>query len=112
MLPSASTAGIAHRMQVVGDLHAQRDRERRAFNAAHPHAHRAARRTVGYPRDQRDRPPPAPRWLPRAELHLRPRVIAHAEPAALDGISPPGSAAAGFTLSILGRASSFQCFSE
>ena len=39
-------------MQVVGDLHAQSERERRALDAAHAHAHDAARRAFGHARDQ------------------------------------------------------------
>ncbi len=55
--------GIAHRMQIVGDLHAQRDRKRRALHAAHAHAHRAAHGAFRNARDQHDLPRPSPGCL-------------------------------------------------
>ena len=43
---------ICDGMQVVGDLHAQRHGERRAFDTAHAHAHCAAGCSFGDTRDQ------------------------------------------------------------
>ncbi len=77
--------GIAHRMQVVRDLHAQRHRKRRAFHAAHAHAHCAARRAFGNLGDQQIVRGHHQAGFGWAELHLRARVIAHRKPVAPDG---------------------------
>ena len=77
--------GIAHGMQIVGDLHAKRKREGRALYASHAHAHRAAHRAFRHPRNQqiiRGHDQTGFGW---AKLHLRARVIAHRKPVAPDG---------------------------
>ena len=76
--------GIRHGMQIVGDLHAQRHREGRALDAAHAHAHRAARGAFRHARDQMIFRGHHQTAFGLAELHLRPRVIASAESAAVN----------------------------
>ena len=72
-------------MQVVRDLHAERHRKRRALHAAHSHAHSAASSAVRHPRDEKIVRRQDQRAFRRAELHLRPRMIAHRRTRAVNG---------------------------
>ena len=76
---------IGDGMQVVGDLRAEREGERRAFDAAHFHADGAARGSFRHARDQKIIGGQDERAFRGAELHLRARVVARAEAAALNG---------------------------
>ncbi len=67
--------GIPHRMQVVGDLHAQRNRKRRALHAAHANANRAAQGSIGNTGDQHVLGGHYQTAFHRTELHLGPRVV-------------------------------------
>ena len=92
--------GAGDGMQVVGDLHAERHRERSAFDAAHFHADRAAcgasgTRAISIFSAAITRLPSAAPNCTCGRVWLR-----VPKPLPLIETSPPGKAAAGLTLSI------------
>ena len=76
--------GAGDWMEVVGDLHAERHGEGRAFDAAHFHAHCAAFGAIGDARDQHIFGGHHEAAFSGAELDLRAGVVARVEAAAFD----------------------------
>jgi hypothetical protein len=72
-------------MEVVGNLRAERERERRAFDTAHFHAYGASLGSFRNTRDQVIISRQDERAFRNAKLHQRARVVARAEAAAVNG---------------------------
>lgn len=72
-------------MQIVGNLNAERHRERRALHAVRMHVNGSAGRAFWHARDQQIVRSHHQAAFRIAELHLCARMIAHAEAAACDG---------------------------